>query len=1067
MTVSYRLVSPTRTSSEPPRLDDRQQAVVDHRGGPLLVLAGPGTGKTTTIVELVAQRVLAGEVLADEVLMLTFSRKAAEELRLRTSARIGPGRGIVAASTFHSFCHGLVAHFAVADGAEEPPLLMTAPERDTVVRELIAGTDPMSWPQNLREALGTRGFADEVQDFMDRMLSRGITTDELARLAIEQDRPVWARLAELIDEYRDVTALRNVIDYSGLIERAISIVSEHHAELSSRYRLIVVDEYQDTDPQQVELLQYLASGGAELVVVGDPDQSIYAFRGADQNGILQFADQFAQPNPVEIISLATTRRFGSEILRASQATLRRLSLPVGRIAEHMREHRNLTSVAADPGRVDIATFVNATAEGEHIAQLLRRAHLEDGVPWQDMAVLVRNADDVARLARILTPAGVPLEVAGDEIPLIMEPAVRQLLDALELAERLAEGVTPSGQLIDSVLAGPLGQLDAAALRRIARLLKQRDPSATSTELIHEAFTEPVLLGVAKTDSVTEAALRQFRDVASLIAAAADDLRSGRAPEQALWRLWDGSGWPARLRREWERGGETRLRAGRDLDAMCALFEHAAKVEEHGRRRSVANLLAELRAQQLPADRLSVDTLSGEAVRLMTAHRAKGLEWPLVVVAGVQEEVWPHMGADATLLRSELLGVDNLHGRGAQLREERRLFFVACTRAKSRLVVTAVDSALDDGETPSRFVTELQAEFFPNTKPKPFGRPARPVSLRGVISRLRAIGEEPDATEAERLAVASLLAELDQSGLFAARAANPDRWWGTSAATESPVPWRDPESMVRLSASMVESIDACPLKWFLAREAKAEGPSSDVQAKGSVVHAIAEDLARRTVDPAAEPPDAEEMKQHLEDVWHRFGIEAQWASERLKADAQMMLDRLHAWHSANPRTLRGAEVNIAGEIELESETVSITGSSDRIETSVDGDEIRIRVVDLKTGGTVPTKAQAEANIQLQFYQLAVARGLVQLDDLDGLPGGGALVYLAKQQGTKPENLLVPTERHQSPLLDEATILEKMNKAVQTIRTEELVARPSDRECGYCPFKAVCPTATTWVVAGGDQ
>src|SRR3954470_21379860 len=276
-----------------PELDASQQAVVDHQHGPLLVLAGPGTGKTTTLVEAVVERVRRG-LTPDQVLVLTFSRKAADELRERISGRIGQTTAEPAAWTFHAFCLALVTTYS---GAAAPRLL-SGPERLVRIREVLRGSvhaeGKTRWPETLRAALDTRGMAREVADLLDRARERGVDADDLRRLAADEKRDDWASAAEFFEEYVEVLGAGGEMDYGELVRQALGLLADDDvlAEVRERYHAVLVDEYQDTDPAQEELLRAIAGGGRDLVVVGDPDQSIYAFRGADVSCLLEFPERF-------------------------------------------------------------------------------------------------------------------------------------------------------------------------------------------------------------------------------------------------------------------------------------------------------------------------------------------------------------------------------------------------------------------------------------------------------------------------------------------------------------------------------------------------------------------------------------------------------------------------------------------------------------------------------------------------------------------------------------------------------------------------------------------------------
>lgn len=403
---AYRLVRTPPGSVDPPLLDAAQRAVVEHPGGPLLVLAGPGTGKTTTLVEAVAARIARGGDPA-RVLVLTFSRKAAVELRDRMAARLGAARG-PQATTFHSFCYALVRAHQDADLFAEPMRLLSGPEQDVTVRELLAGQLELErdgfahirWPDELRACLTTRGFADEVRAVLARSRELGLGPDALAAFARRTGRPDWGAAAEFLAEYLDVLDAQGVLDYAELVHRAVLLAErpEVSALLAGQYDAVFVDEYQDTDPAQVRLLHALAGnrgsapgtgGGRDLIAFGDPDQSIYAFRGADVNGILDFPETFSRADgaPAPVGVLTTSRRSAGQLLAATRLLTRRM--PLTRLpAAKVRAHRELTAVR-EGGSVEAYTYPTASTELDNIADLLRRAHLEDGVPWNEMAVLVR------------------------------------------------------------------------------------------------------------------------------------------------------------------------------------------------------------------------------------------------------------------------------------------------------------------------------------------------------------------------------------------------------------------------------------------------------------------------------------------------------------------------------------------------------------------------------------------------------------------------------------------------------------------------------------------------------
>ncbi|MFC9430631.1 ATP-dependent helicase [Streptomyces sp. NPDC056987] len=1094
----YRLLRTPPVPVTPPVLDAAQRAVVDHRRGPLLVLAGPGTGKTTTLVESVAERVARGTA-PERILVLTFSRKAAVELRDRTAVRLGGTRG-PQATTFHSFSYALIRAHQEGELFTEPLRLLSGPEQDVAVRDLLAGEIELArdgrgrvrWPDELRACLTTRGFADEVRAVLARSRELGLGPRSLAAFARRTGRPDWSAAASFLAEYLDVLDMQGVLDYAELVHRADLLARrpEVAEKLRARYDAVFVDEYQDTDPAQVRLLDALAGGGRTLVAFGDPDQSIYAFRGADVNGILDFPHAFPRtdgtPAPVEV--LTTSRRSGAGLLAATRLLTRRM--PLNRLpAEKVRAHRELAAVR-EGGRIETYTFPTPSTELDNIADILRRAHLEDGVPWQDMAVLVRaGGRTIPSIRRALTSAGVPLEVDGDDVPLRHEPAVAPLLTALRAVatasitppEEPPEPVAEPAPLSEPVpepapepvptpiadpapatwldvetaltlLASPLGGMDAADLRRLGRALRDEERAggtrvpAASDVLLARALAEPERL-VAHDPAYARGAQR----LGALLRKARELLAGGGTAEEALWELWDGTPWPARLERSALRGGAGGRNADRDLDAVCALFDAAARAEERTGGRGALNFLEELDAQDIAADTLSRRAVRPDAVRLMTAHRAKGLEWGLVVVAGVQEGLWPDLRRRGSLLEADRIGRDGLAEPltpGALLTEERRLFYVAATRARDRLVVTAVKAPADDGDQPSRFLPELGVEPRDVT-----GRPRRPLAVAALVAELRATTVDPAASPGLRDAAARRLARLaalsDEEGQALVPAAHPHRWWGLYEPTRSAVPLRDREQPVALSGSALDQLaNTCALQWFLGREVKADAPATAAQGFGNVVHVLADEVASGRT-----PADLAVLMERLDSVWDALAFDAPWKSQQEKTQARAALERFLRWHVTDRggRTPAATEHGFDVTLEAGAYEVRIRGSMDRVEQDAQG---RAYVVDFKTGKQAPSKDEVAHHPQLAVYQLAVRAGA--LDEVfDGHrpePGGAELVQLRQPAPKKEGGDALPRIQAQEPLTGE-WVGELLTTAAGRVLDERFTPT-TGQHCGHCAFRASC-------------
>ena len=1075
----YRLIRSAEPRHDAPSLDSSQQAVVDHRGGPLLVLAGPGTGKTTTIVESVVDRIERRGETPDSILVLTFSRKAAADLRGRIASRLGRTVVTPMAMTFHAFCYALVRRFADrlsggADGFGAPIRLLTGPEQDFRVRETLQGsleTQRADWPDSLARAFPTRAFAGEVRAVLAKARQLGMDPADVMGAGQAAGREEWVSVGEFFEEYLDVLDAEGVLDYAELVHRCRILLAEPEivATLRAEIGCVFVDEYQDTDPSQVRLLQAIAGDGRDVVVVGDPDQSIYAFRGAEARGILDFPDLFLTRggDPAAVIALGRTRRFGSTLLSASRSIASRLGIPRSLPPEVFQSFRH---PVADPGRpkgkVEIFTCTSAGAEAEHIAEILRSAHLRDGLAWDEMAVLVRAARrSIPALSRSLIAAGVPVEVAGDEIPLAIDPAVRPLLLALRVASQSRVVTADEAQLL---LTSPLGGMDAMATRRLGRGLRAAERAELAGTGLPRPSGELVALALRNVDWLDECPpgpeIDAARRLAGLLVRCERTISDRATAEEALWQLWSGTRWPERLRHDAALGGDHGRRANRDLDAICALFDVAARSEEVSGLRGVTGFLAEVEGQQIPADTLRESELRGSAVRVLTAHRAKGLEWELVVVAGVQEGSWPDVRRRGSLLEADRLGrhgVSEPVPTAVRIAEERRLFYVACTRARSRLVVTAVAGTEGEGDQPSRFLTELGAPV--HELP---GRPRRPLSLAALVGELRRVSVDPEVAPGIREQAAVRLAQLadarDADGHPLVPAASPEQWWGMRPLTASARPVVLAEAPVRLSGSQLGHVLGCPRQWFLSRKAQGESARSTAASFGSVVHVLAEHGAQGTIDP-------NQLADHLDLVWSQLDFDANWLSAVERVEAESALERFATWQEARTnQDLLGTEVAFECQLELGGERVHLTGTADRVERDPDG---RVRIVDFKTSKSAPTTADVAQQDQLGVYQLAVQQGaFAEVTGPDARPAGAELVYLRLSDGPGtypkvfqqaslddvpfPLGLDPSPDGADDPAAPSSWVHARLAEAAGIIRSERFEARVGPG-CRYCPFRSSCP------------
>jgi superfamily I DNA/RNA helicase/RecB family exonuclease len=984
--TTYRLVRPQRAPTVVPMLDAAQRQVVEHRGGPLMVLAGPGTGKTTTVVEAIADRVINRGVPIENILVLTFGARAAGELRDRITARLDTTVREPLARTFHSYAFGLLRLAATADLVA--PRLLSGTEQDVMLRSLLAGdieAGATTWPSWLQPALQTHGFASELRDLLLRAAERGSDAPRLAELGHQYDRPQWRAAAHFLQQYLDVTVLERpgAFDAAELIQAAIRTLQDPDTDLlrreRQRRRHIFVDEYQDTDPAQTELLRLIGAGAEEIVVVGDPDQSIYAFRGADPDAMRNAADIVlgdqlsafqnrtgqlfdpvnpdllvypGEPGAPASVALITSRRSGGALLAATRRIAANLPGPVA--------HRGLVPGSdTPPGTVIVSLARSEAEEAATIATRLRRSHLDDGVAWSQMAIIVRStAKSLAVLRRAMITAGVPVAVSGQDVPLAEQSAVSQLLTALRCIVR-PDSVTD--EVAEALLLGAIGEADALYLRRLRRALGQLAIAADqppSADLIAALLINPI--GI---DVLPDRLGRPLTRIATVLDRGRRAYADGGAAEDVLWAIWDASG----LADTWERRsrdpGPAGAAAGRDLDAVIELFNAAARLADRLPGATADALYDHVAAQQIPGQSNGSGRSPGDAVQILTAHASKGLEWDVVCVANVQEGSWPDLRRRGSLLGSEFL-VDVVAQRAQVaelslaplLAEERRLFYVATTRARRALFVSAV---VGDDEQPSRFLDEL----VPIQGDRAVSIPTRGLHLSDVVADLRKAVTDPSRTDAVRRNAAQQLARLAAADV---PGADPGDWWGLADLSDERGVIDDDEP-ARVSPSTIDSYLTCAMKTFLERN----GGRTDDTAKaalGSSIHEIAE-LAEATASLA-------ELESMMDERWSQLDFGAIWYGRSQRTRASKMLQRLAEWLaiSRDELTLAAAEEKFSVQLD----DIVLSGSVDRLELDHLGRGV---VIDFKTGASKPKDADIGLHPQLAAYQLAV-----ELGGFAGLPNG---------------------------------------------------------------------------------
>ena len=1054
-----RLVRRPVSSRAPFRWEPAAQRVLDGADGFVRVLGGPGTGKTTLLTEIAVDRILRGGVDPEQLLIVTANRRAATEVRAAVAGRItehdrtGDGLRTVReplVRTVHSYAFSVLrlhAHRRDVPG----PRLLSGPEQDAVVRELLAGDvedEAHYWPDRLWPALTVPGFAEELRDLMLRAAERGLGPEDLIRVGKDAKHPEWVAAGRFARQYEQVMLLTNAADSAVAQESAPALDAaelvagavlafdtdeELLARERDRVRYLLVDDAQHLDPLQYRLLARLGLAAKEFVLAGDPDQAVFSFRGADPRLL---AD--TEPDG------------GTVVLTASHRMAPAVRAAVARLAARLPGSAPQRPAPGDPvengrqnGHLDVHLHTTEAAEAAWLADQFRRAHLIDGVPWSEMAVLCRSVTRSAPvLHRALSAAGVPVAADADELPLARQPAVRPFLDLLRVA---THPHLLTAERAEMLLTSQFGGADPLAVRRLRRGLRKLELAAghdrPSDELLVEVLQSDDLL--AALDDGESASVRR---VARLLATARAAIADRVGIEQVLWLVWQESGLEGRWVTLSHRGGTLGAQADRDLDAIIGLFHAAARYADRLPGAGVTGFADFLAAQRIVGDSLAPTAQRADAVAVLTAHASVGREWTVVAVLGVQEGTWPDLRLRGSLLGVErlvdlLAGVDESDQTSLTapiLVEERRLLLVAASRARQRLLVSAIRG---EDEQPSRFLAELSGvdvdELSDDGRLTSLGGTRRALVLADLVGDLRRAVCDPDATEDRRRRAARQLARLADAGV---PGAHPDSWYGI-ADLSTVHPLRGKEDKVTVTPSTVEVLTKCPLRWMVERHGGTD-PAELASITGVLVHALAQ--------AAATGADEVHLRAELDRAWDAVDAGAPWFSRRERARVHAMLDTFLSWVVASRGDLTQVAVEHDFDVEIpETEPkVRVRGRVDRLES--DG-ENRPVVVDVKTGRQAISEADAKEHPQLAVYQLAAAYGAFVRLGLDTEPGGARLLYVAKANRKK-----MATERNQDPVGEDGVKhwTGVVADAAAASTGPEYVARQNP-DCPRCPVRTACP------------
>lgn len=1012
-------------------LNDEQYAAVTHGEGPLLVVAGAGTGKTQVITRRVAWLIAQQRAAPEEILALTFTDRAAEEMQGRVDRLVPYGYATTPIKTFHAWGDELLRENAHRLGISGELRVLGRAEVVLLLREHLfelglSRFAPLGDPTRFlgdvagyisrakEEGVG----ADQIDTFAADLCARaetlrsGTDDDEKVRRQVRAHADALQRLGEEHGElaaayraYRTILARNGLLDFGDQVLLAYELLRDDPlvaARVRERHRWLLVDEYQDTNRLQGALVDLIAQGSRNLTAVGDDDQSIYRFRGAAIENILGFVDRY--PDASKVV-LTRNYRSTTPILSAARRLIQfndpdRLETKLG-ISKELRAEVE----GSAPHPVAFRRFRTTADEADWIASEIRSSVASGRLP-RDHAVLVRANVDTAEISRSLNMAGIPWRASG-AAGLYDRPEVRLLLAGL----RHAADPDASAPLFliaaDPRFKVPAGTLAAA----VGKSRRDHRPLREALQAVGAINPDTVRLLSRLSDLVKESVERTSGEV--------------------LYRWLRESGLLAELTREATPEADEQIR---NIGRLFDVVRSRSRLLELDRTPFLVRYLEELGEAGDDPSAADVDP-DLDAVALLTVHQAKGLEFPVVFVANMVETRFPARGRPPRLaLAAELGGSDEIVPRDPRapetptaldeeaLREERRLAYVALTRAREQLYLTASERATG-GVRPrkvSRFISEA-------------------------LDLARTQLEEAAFTGERSGAVAALEVAEPAAAVLPARA--------PGAAEQTPL---------TLSYTAIEAYLACPLRYHYQQRLRIPLPPHHAAIYGSALHAAVAEFHRGQMAGAV--PESEALIEALNRSWQSAGFISRTHEEARYAAALKVLERF----SDEERASGSVPAYVEKDFSFEIGGHKIRGRWDRVDVTplASGERTReipviemsdetlrptlplsdewVVISDYKSGGKDDEEGnatRARDALQLQIYALAWRAATGRLPDE---------VSLRFLDSGKTATVPVDPRRI-------AKARDRIVEAAEGIQSGSMEAKPDRMNCTYCAYRELCPSS----------
>lgn len=988
-------------------LNPEQQKAVQHKDGPCLVVAGAGTGKTMVITRRIAWLIEQGIAKPEEIIALTFTDKAAREMEERVDQLVDYGQTGSTISTFHSFAAQIIRDEAYLLGIPSNFNLYTKAEEIVLARKLLfdfplkiikPGSDPSQ-------------FLRHFITFISRLKDENVYPDEFTAFIgangrsplpeEDEQTAIWQELADCYQIYQKRLNQEGALGFADLIPYALKLIDEHQIvrdRLQKSIKYLLIDEYQDTNWAQAELAYRLIEKTKNIFVVGDDDQAIYAFRGAAVGNILNFTKKISQ---TKIIVLTQNYRSTQEILDTSYRLIQfnnpqRLEF-VEKIDKRLIGRDAIDRVSTPP---EFKLFTSQTAESSYIADwIIEKTNKKSKINLGDITILVRSRNQAENILTSLRARGIRHILVSDR-RFYEFPIIKLALCYL----RLLANPQNSANLF-YILTSDLYQIGESDLKNY--ISKIRYFNHYLFDYLKKNIFESSNLTVDE-KNLQDRVKPFFDNFAGHLKLIKDEPAS-----LILLKFIHDLGLYEKLTKKLD------LESMAQIEQLGLLYETITAYEERHLGATLddyidyLNSVIESGEDIAPPDMESTDPT---VVKIMTVHQSKGLEFPIVIIPSAAKNRFPSTNRkDKFLLPDELIkervlsNVENKNPMNIHLQEERRLFYVACTRAKDELLITAAKKygSSDKNFPISPFVQEAFGE---NLK--------------------------TDLATVDQAQILQLALPFDQQEDRRKKTRLRQDFGGQIEDSSSSQITNYKLQITSLSPSKLETFYSCPYKYRYQYVLKLKVlPSWQINFGTSVHNALKAYYDQLRTNNDDIPHSTFHIQNLIDSCWIPGGYESKAHEEQKKQEALRAIE----WFVKSDRGVSIpdlTEVNFAFQLPTKDK---ITGRIDRIDRNSDGS---LTIVDYKTGSYVPTKKEVLANVQLAVYALALEEKKEKIKDL-------GLVFPMVQK----EIFLTREE------LDLEAFKQKISDSVQEVKEVEVSndyqAKPTKLNCDWCDYNKICP------------